>query len=871
MFSSVLNLTRAVIHRATTPSSWPSMESMVRLAIKLTIFAAILGGVYHFFGTEGLQVVGGLMVFYIIFTGFNDLFFKGLHILLYKQIVIALALGHAIGVVIYNGISPTDVAAYPFSAWVGIGIAAFYTVIAILPDSWLHAMFRPFMRYFVLFPLFGLKVTGEENFATAGERVILIPNHPSYLDPIFVSTVCPEKVIYAMHKGTAEKPMWSFITKVAHPFAEIYKIDMHNAMALKELAKLSKEGKTICIFPEGRIQTDGGLMIAQRGTLMVARNAKARLMPITLDGPKYSKASRMQGKMKTRFFPKIKVTVHPAIDAPEGSKATDPALLFDVMSEAQFNASPYNQQTLFEGLIESAKLNGGDTVVVQNYDDDANVDSFTYNKLLAGSDILGRKIKDLSEPGEIIGMLLPNSAGAVVTFFALQRFSRVPAILNPIMNVEQSIACATAVQMKTVLTSRRFLKKMEEKKKPELQRIIDALSDRGVNVVYLEDLKEKLSKADMMAGLVRASAWESKAKPSDPAVVIFTSGSESLPKGVVLSHSNLMANRYQMKSVIDFNPSDTILNAMPMFHSFGLLAGTLLPILEGIKTFMYPDPLDARKIPLVAYDIKATIIFGTDKFLNSYARQAHPYHFKWLRMVFAGAEKLEDTTRRMWSDKLGVRVLEGYGATETSPVISACTPMHPVPTTLYKKGNGSIVPSTVGKIIPGIEYKLEAFADHDGTTSGKLIVKGPNIMLGYLKYDNPGVLQAPEDGWYDTGDIVSIDAEGFISIIGRAKRFAKIGGEMVGLPFVDSIATTIWPGFNHVAAAVKVDEKEVVVLVTDCPDATVDDFRRYASENDIKMIFVPSKVFHVDEIPMLATGKASFSEVDAIATERMAA
>jgi acyl-[acyl-carrier-protein]-phospholipid O-acyltransferase/long-chain-fatty-acid--[acyl-carrier-protein] ligase len=532
------------------------------------------------------------------------------------------------------------------------------------------------------------------------------------------------------------------------------------------------------------------------------------------------------------------------------------------MSNAQFASAPY-RQTLFAGLLEAANKNGGDHVVVENYDENGTKVGFDYNKLLAGSDILGRKIKDLTNEKERIGMLLPNSAGAVVTFFALQRFGRIPAILNPIAGVHQAIACAKAAQLKNILTSRLFLSKMEEKKQPALQEIITAFEEQGMNIIFLEDIKADLSKADQLAGLVRANAWHEKVSPDDPAVVIFTSGSESLPKGVVLSHANLMANRYQMKAVVDFNPSDTILNAMPMFHSFGLLAGTLLPILEGIKTFMYPDPKDFRMIPNVSYDVNATIIFGTDKFLSGYARQAHAYHFKTLRAAFAGAEKLEDTTRRIWADKLGVRVLEGYGATETAPVISACTPMNPVPNSLYKASN-DITPNTVGKMVPGMEYKLEAFADHDGETSGNLIVKGPNVMLGYLKHDNPGVIQSPEDGWYNTGDIVRIDDEGFISIIGRAKRFAKIGGEMVPLPQVDDMATKLWEGYTHVACTFKVDTKEIVVLVTDYPDADLKPLREYAKENSIPMIFVPSQVIHVDEIPLLATGKIAFGDVDAM-------
>lgn len=853
----MLNLMSALLNRIFTPSSWPEGEFIVRLGIKLSIGAALLAGVFAFFGSAGLYLSVFVMLALFLFNQLNSVVFKALHILLNKPVMIILTSGYSVGSYFYTGVL----------AWGVISIAIFYLIIMVTPESEIRKFFRPIMR-FMLTVFFNLEVEGEENFKNAGEIRLLIPNHPSFLDPLFISTIIPDKVIYAMHRGTAEKPFWSFITKVFASFAEIYKVDMQNTSAISSLIKLTSEGKTVCVFPEGRIQITGTLMLPQRGAAMIARKAKAKFVPININGLQYSMASRMTGKANRRFFPDVKLSIQPPCEVSEkGNKVSDVAMLYKIMSNAQFNAAPY-RKTLFAGLLEAANKNGGDHVVVENYDDQGGVVSFSYNKLLVGSDILGRKIQKITQEKERVGMLLPNSAGTVVTFFALQRFGRVPAILNPIAGINQAVACAQAAELKTVLTSRLFLAKMEEKKQPESQEIIDTFVEKGINVVYLEDIKEEVSPADQLAGLVRANAWHERANPDDPAVVIFTSGSESLPKGVVLSHVNLMSNRYQMSAVIDFNSSDTILNAMPMFHSFGLLAGTLLPIFEGIKTFMYPDPKDFRMIPNVSYDVNATIIFGTDKFLSGYAKQAHAYHFKTLRAAFSGAEKLEDTTRRMWSDKLGVRVLEGYGATEASPVIAACTPMHPVPMSLYK-GNDNIIPSTVGKLVPGMECKLEAFGEHDGISSGTLQVKGPNIMLGYLKHDKPGILQPTEDGWYNTGDVVKIDDEEFVSIIGRVKRFAKIGGEMIPLPQVDGMAVKLWSGFTHVACSIKDGPKEQIVLVSDCPDANVKELRGLAKVEGIPMIFVPSQVINVEKIPLLATGKVAFGEVDAIVVDTL--
>jgi acyl-[acyl-carrier-protein]-phospholipid O-acyltransferase/long-chain-fatty-acid--[acyl-carrier-protein] ligase len=329
--------------------------------------------------------------------------------------------------------------------------------------------------------------------------------------------------------------------------------------------------------------------------------------------------------------------------------------------------------------------------------------------------------------------------------------------------------------------------------------------------------------------------------------VLFTSGSEGTPKGVVLSHANLLANRYQISARVDFNPTDIVFNALPVFHSFGLTGGTLLPILSGVKTFLYPSPLHFRIVPALVYDTNATIMFGTDTFLAGYARVAHPYDFYSVRYVFAGAEKIREETRRIWADKFGLRILEGYGATETSPILSTNTPIH------FKAG-------TVGRFLPGIEHRLEPVAGID--EGGKLLVSGANVMLGYLRAEKSGVLEPPIDGRYDTGDIVSVDAEGFVTIQGRVKRFAKIAGEMVSLSAIEGYANAVWPGHMHVVVAIPDARKgEQLVLVTDKPDAHRDDFLTYAKGQGIAELMVPKTIHTFEEIPVLSSGKVNYPEI----------
>lgn len=326
--------------------------------------------------------------------------------------------------------------------------------------------------------------------------------------------------------------------------------------------------------------------------------------------------------------------------------------------------------------------------------------------------------------------------------------------------------------------------------------------------------------------------------------ILFTSGSEGVPKGVVLSHKNIQANRYQLASRVDFGPTDIVFNALPIFHSFGLTGGTLLPMLSGTRTFFYPSPLHYRIVPELVYDTNATIMFGTDTFLSGYARFANAYDFYSVRYVFAGAEKLKEETRRLWSEKYGVRIFEGYGATETSPALSTNTPMH------NKSG-------TVGRLLPGIKYSLEDVPSIDD--GGKLIVSGANIMKGYLLSENPGILVPPTDNKYDTGDIVDFDEDGYITIKGRAKRFAKIAGEMVSLTAVETFLSDLWPDNHHAVVSIPDAKKgEALVLVTDKQDAVRSGILAYAKKNGIGDLSVPKNIKTVDSVPLLGTGKTDY-------------
>ena len=722
------------------------------------------------------------------------------------------------------------------------GIVAVY-ICGLLPDAVVKAALVVVLRL-----LYRVKLRGAENFEKAGKRAVIVVNHVSFLDAVLLGAFSPSKPIFAINTHIASQ-WW------VKPFLTIvdgFPMDPTNPMAMKSLIRAVEQDRHCVIFPEGRITVTGALMKVYEGPGMIADKADAMLVPVRIDGAQYTPLSRMKGKVRLRWFPKITVTVLeprrfqiPSDVVGRARRQLAGVKLYDVMSEMILETCDY-RQTLFEALLEAKAIHGGRQLVAE----DIERKPLNYNRLVLGAFVIGRAIARLTRAKEAVAMMLPNSVGATVVFFGLQAYGRVPAMLNFSTGAKNMIAALEAAEIETVLTSRRFVKmaKMDD--------IVAALAVKA-RIVYLEDVRKELTIVDKVVGALcslapRLAHRRSKARWDDPAVVLFTSGSEGTPKGAVLSHGNLLANRYQLAALIDFNSTDIVFNALPIFHSFGLTAGTLLPMLSGIKTFLYPSPLHYRIVPVLVYDTDATIMFGTDTFLAGYAKVAHAYDFYSVRYVFAGAEKVKDETRRVWSEKFGIRILEGYGATETAPVISTNTPMH------FKVG-------TVGRLIPGMSHALEPVPGIDA--GGKLIVSGPNVMLGYLRAENPGVLEPPEDGRYDTGDIVTVDAHGYVTIVGRAKRFAKIAGEMVSLGAVEGYASAVWPDQAHAVVSIPDAKKgEQLVLITEKQGAEREPLLAYAREQGIAELMVPKSIRIVDRIPVLGSGKVDYVGVIELVT-----
>lgn len=726
-----------------------------------------------------------------------------------------------------------------------IGAANFAATVLVL-----HAWGREGVRDFAGFlfkALFRVEVRGRENIPGLDQRMIFAPNHTSFIDGPLMHAVLPVDATFAVDTEIAQ--VWW-----AKPFMKLiraYTVDPTHPMATRHLIDLVRAGQPLVIFPEGRLTVTGSVMKVYEGTAMIADMTDAWIVPVRIEGAQRSTVSHLKpGQIKKALFPKITVTflpktklaLDPELRGDERRKAAAAALQ-DVMIEAMV-LNTVMDQTLFQGLVFAWRNRATQRPAVQDP-----LGKLSYRRLIFAAQTLARKLLSSEVGGATIGVLLPTSNAVATVFFALQILGRVPAMLNFTAGPVNIVAACRAAEVETILTSRAFVKQAR------LDTLIETLSVH-VKIAYLEDLRAQIGFWDKVVGFAAAGRARNARKADDPAVILFTSGTEGAPKGVALSHRNILANAAQTLARVDANAADTVFTALPTFHSFGLTGGLMMPLLAGVPVFLYPSPLHFRAIPELIYQTNATILFGTDTFLAGYARAAHPYDFRSLRLVIAGGEPVKERTRESYSRLFGLRILEGYGVTETSPVAALNTPM-------------ANKPGTVGRLSPLMKARVEPFPGVD--EGGRLHVSGPNVMLGYLRAERPGRLERVADGWYDTGDIVAIDAEGFITIKGRAKRFAKIAGEMVSLAAVEALAEDVWPQAQHALVVVPDPRKgERLVLVTTHSDASHQALSNRAREKGLSELWVPSTFLVVDALPALGSGKTDYVAVAALAMERYA-
>ncbi len=722
----------------------------------------------------------------------------------------------------------------------GVAITIGRTMPANAGTDFLSILFRAFYR---------VEVKGVENLLNAGPNPIIALNHVSFLDAALAMSLLGKDPIFAIDSAMAQN-WW---VKPFLRFTRAMPLDPTKPMATRTLINAVKGGEPLIIFPEGRLTITGSLMKVYDGAGLIADKSGAMVVPVRLEGLEYTPFTRLsRAQVRRRWFPKVTVTVlepvklviDPALKGKHRRQAAG-AALYEIMSNLVYRTTSI-ERTVVEAVIEAAVVHGIGRVAVE----DPVAGTLSYRRLLMGAAILGKKLMPLAPEGKPIGMMLPNANGAAVTLLALMSAGRVPAMINFSAGAANVLAACKAAQLDTILTSRAFVER------GKLDALVAAIA-KEVKIVYLDDIRPTITLGDKLRGFLHAKESLVKRKPDDWAVILFTSGSEGTPKGVVLTHRNMLANAAQAAARIDFGRQDKVFNVLPVFHSFGLTVGLVLPLVSGVRIYLYPSPLHYRIVPELIYGVNATILFGTDTFLNGYARSAHAYDFRSLRYILAGAEPVKESTRRLYLEKFGLRILEGYGVTETAPALALNTPM------FNKFG-------TVGRMLPGMEARLDPV---EGVTDGgRLFVKGPNVMAGYLRVENPGVIEPPPEGWHDTGDIVNIDAQGFIAIKGRAKRFAKIGGEMISFAAVEMIASDLWPdALSAVASVPDARKGERLVLVTQKKDATRSEFQAFARSRGASELMTPAEIVVMEKVPLLGSGKVDNMAVAKLVRERAAA
>jgi acyl-[acyl-carrier-protein]-phospholipid O-acyltransferase / long-chain-fatty-acid--[acyl-carrier-protein] ligase len=722
-----------------------------------------------------------------------------------------------------------------------VGLGAAVWIARTMPTSAFQDFLSILLRAF-----YRLEVRGLENLDKAGGNAIIALNHVSFLDGAVALAILSKEPVFAVDHEFSQR-WW------VRPFIRLTRampLDPTKPLGTRTLIQSVKNGDTLVIFPEGRVTVTGRLMKVYDGAALIAEKSGSMVVPVRIEGLEATIFSRLtRAQVRRRWFPKVTVTVLEPVrltvdEALKGRarRLAAGALLYQTMSDLIFRTTP-TDRTIVDAVVNAARVHGWGRIAVE----DPVSGKLVYRKLLIGARVLARKLMPLAGSGEALGVMLPNANGAAATLLGVMSAGRVPAMVNFSAGAANIEAACTAAAIGTIVTSRAFVERAR------LDKLVDALSET-VRIVYLEDLRQTVSLADKLRALVRYRRAVVPRRPDDPAAILFTSGSEGTPKGVVLSHRNMLTNAAQAAARIDFGRTDKVFNALPVFHAFGLTVGLVLPVVSGVPVFLYPSPLHYRIVPELVYGANATIMFGTDTFLSGYARAAHPYDFRSVRYVLAGAEPVKEATRRIWAEKFGLRILEGYGVTETAPALALNTPM------FNRFG-------TVGRLLPGIEARLEPVPGVE--EGGRLYVRGPNVMLGYLKADNPGVLVPPEDGWHDTGDIVAIDRDGFVTIKGRAKRFAKIGGEMISLAAVETLASELWPdALSGVVSQPDPRRGERLALVTEQKAATRAAFQVHARTKGASDLMVPADVIVVDKLPLLGSGKPDLSAVARLVVAR---
>jgi len=705
-------------------------------------------------------------------------------------------------------------------------------------------------------------VIGLENLPRGG--FLLLPNHISWVDAIVLQVACPRPIRYVIDQEYYRKP-------ILHPFLRVLGCipitSRKSHSAIRAATEKIAEGEIVCVFPEGRLERTGTLLRLQRGYELIARHANADVVPVWLDQLWGSIFSFQGGKFFRKFPKRIPYPVTIAFGKPLEADAADIATVREELlklGEFCFSRRPSLDRHLAEPCVRGLKRRPFATAVIDGLDHSA----LSRSKLLGAAVALSRYLRK-EFPDERIAIILPASKGSMVANLAVTLANKVPVDLNFTIGRAANESCRKRANLRVAISATQFMERLKDFPWPERVLKLDELMPRMKRQIIFWWIMSLLVPAGLLLRLLKIP----KEGGHREAVLLFTSGSTGEPKGAVMSHRNVVGNVSQFQQLLDAMKEDAILASLPFFHTFGSTVTLWYPLIEGVRIVTYPNPLEAAKNAALIERYKLTLLLATPTFLRGYLRKVEPDKLRSLRLVITGAEKLPLDLAKNFEERFKQKVFEGYGLTETSPVVSVNLP-EPHSTKPGEQGQPSSRSGSVGKMAPGIAAEIrEPETDRKLSLheTGMLWLRGVNIFEGYL-HDPERTVDVLQNGWLKTGDLGRFDEDGFLYIEGRLSRFSKIGGEMVPHEAIESKIVDLLglAGRDERPIAimgVQDEAKGEALVLLSAVDVDLAELRSKLHDAGVPNLWIPKQLQRVESIPVLASGKLDLKKCKELAQQ----
>ncbi|PYL32048.1 MAG: AMP-dependent synthetase [Verrucomicrobia bacterium] len=699
---------------------------------------------------------------------------------------------------------------------------------------------------------------GLENLPQGG--FLLLPNHITWVDALVLQLACSRPIRYVIDEEHYHKP-------ILHPILRTLgciPINTRNSRsAIRAAAEKIAEGEIVCLFPEGQLERTGSLLRLQRGYELIARHANAQVVPVWLDQLWGSIFSFQGGRFFTKFPKRIPYPVTIAFGEPVNAEAANVATVREELlklGESCFSRRPSLDRHLAEECVRGLKRRPFATAVIDGTDHS----ELSRSKLLGAAAAFSRHLrKEFSD--KRIAIILPASKGSMLANLAVTLANKVPVDLNFTMGRAANESCCRRANLRVAVSATPFMERLKDFPWPEKILKLDELLPPMKRQIIFWWIIALLVPARLLLRLLQIPKEGGHAE----AVLLFTSGTTGDPKGVVVSHRNVVGNVSQFRQLLDARKTDAILGSLPFFHTFGSTVTLWYPLIEGVRIVTFPNPLDAAKCAALIEQYGLTFLLATPTFLRLYLRKAEPEQLRSLRLIIVGAEKLPLDLASHFEQRFQKKVFEGYGLTETAPVVSVNLP-EPTPSAAPTSRLGS-----VGRLAPGIAAEIrepETKRKLSLFETGMLWLRGPNIFEGYL-HDPKRTVEVLHDGWLKTGDIARFDEDGFLYIEGRVSRFSKIGGEMVPHEAIEQKIVDLLDLSGRderpiAVVGVQDEAKGEALVLLSAVDIDLAELRKKLQDAGVPNLWIPKHIQRIEAIPVLASGKLDLKKCQQRATER---